>query len=141
MINPELYPLWYGSEAVSDDTGLFYVTQNGDVVVQGLLNAGMIKQSLFTPSGPSYDQFKIATQYYTNPSSYSGGEYTGKLAHLFPMKSGHYGPNEFPTGIPFGGSPSAFKPPANKCVFLSPFDTSTTEYGRLGQYANTVMGC
>lgn len=127
------YPLWYGSGAKGDAGGLFYVTQNGDVVVRGLLDAAMIKQSLFTPSSPSNDQFKIATQY---PSLYSGGSYTGKKAHLFPMKSSHYGPNEFPTGIPFGGSPSAFKATSNQCNFLSPLDTSTTEYGRLGQYAN-----
>lgn len=130
------YPLWYGSQTKDAQYGLFYVTRDGDVVVKGELNAGMIVQSLFTPSGPSYDQFKIATQYYSNPSSYSGGLYTGKKAHLFPMKSTHYGPAEFPTGIPFGGSSGAFKPMSNQCNFLSPFDTSTTEYGRLGQYPN-----
>jgi hypothetical protein len=130
------WPLWYGSGPKGDSGGLFYVTANGDVVVRGLLDAGMIKQSLFTPSGPSYDQFKIATEFYSNPSSYSGGLYTGKKAHLFPMKSSHYGPNDFPTGISFGGSSGAFKPTSNPCNFLQPYDSSTTEYGRLGQYAN-----
>ena len=131
------FPLWFGSGAgKSDSNGRFFVENDGSVTVKGLLKAGMIEQSYFTPTGPGLNQFKIATQFYTTPSTYTGGVYTGKKAHLFPMQSSHYGPVEFPGGIPFGGSSSAFKPTTNQCTFLSPFDTSTTEYGRLGQYAN-----
>jgi hypothetical protein len=127
------YPLWYGSGAKGPSTGLFYVTQNGDVVVRGLLDAGMIRQSYFTPASSGYDPFKIACSYPSQPSSYSGGQYTGKEAHLFPVKVLHMDDIGSILGwYPIGAGISFYSDPTE---FLGPLHSSTTVYGRVGTYA------
>ena len=71
------YPIWYGSGSKSAPNGRFYVDTSGNVVVKGLLDAGMIKQSFFTPAGAN-NSFRIACDY---PSNYSSGIYTGNAWH------------------------------------------------------------
>lgn len=127
------WPIWYGSGAKGTNNGLFYVDRSGNVVIKGLMSAGMINQTLFAPSGPSYDQFKIATQYRSSPNTFSGGLYTGKKAHLFPLKTVHYGPDRVFMPYPIAGS-ATFS--IGGTEFLGPLHSSSTEYGRLGQYAN-----
>jgi len=80
------WPIWYGSGLKSAPSGLFYVDLFGNVTIKGLLDAGMIKQSYFTPALTNFDSFKIACDYVTaGHPSYSGGVYTGKAAHLRPL--------------------------------------------------------
>ena len=120
-----IYPLWYGSGAKSAGTGRFYVDQNGNVVVKGLLDAGMIKQSFFTPADGN-NSFRIAVEY---PNQYSGGVYTGKMAHLSPIFSVNETPNANITILPFGGSGIHNSAPI---TFLGPTNSTATQYGRLG---------
>jgi len=123
------YPLWYGWKAKSAENGRFYVDQNGNVTVNGVLDAGMIKQSYFAPLSGGQDSFRIATEFDPgNPSAtYSGGEYTGKKAHLFPIKT--FNGTELGTVVPF------FPITVANVSFLGPFNAADTQYGRLGSYS------
>jgi len=129
-----LFPIWYGSDAKTQANGLFYVDAFGNVTVKGLLDAAMIKQSFFTPAGPTLDPFRIATQY---PSFYSGGSYTGKIAHLFPIFTHNERPDVLIFDIPppvssFRGHSSGF------VTFLGPVNSSSTQYGRLGTLSEPI---
>ena len=81
-LNSTVYPIWYGTSSKSAANGLFYVTADGQVVIRGLLDTGMIRQSYFTP-GDTSSSFRVACEY---PNNYSGGVYTGRTAHLMPMR-------------------------------------------------------
>jgi hypothetical protein len=74
------YPLWYGSGAKGPQNGLFYVDQVGNVVIKGLVDGAVIKQTYLTPGTAS--SMRIATQY---PSGMAGGKYVGKEAAVFPF--------------------------------------------------------
>ncbi len=127
------YPLWFGNEDKSSESGRFYVDVNGNVVVKGLLQASMIRQSLFTPAGDN-DPFRIATEY---PSKYIGSIYTGKKAHLFPMKTSIFNNGDF-RGFGMGSQgPNSKAGP--EVTFLGPLHDSDTEYGRLGTYSEQFM--
>ena len=124
-----VYPLWYGSGAKSSGTGLFYVDQNGQVVVKGLLNAGMIRQSFFAPATTNYNSFRIACDY---PSNYSGGVYSGKAAHICPTLSTSQ-------ATAFGLATRSTSASLSTVTFtsptvslLGPANSSVTQYGRLG---------
>jgi hypothetical protein len=128
-------PIWFGKNAKTGPNARFYVNNVGDVYIQGLMDAGIIRQTLFTPATTSSNNpFRIACNY---PSSFSEGNYTGKEAHLFPVMTDHifYPDVGFPNGFPFG--PGGSTAPVGGVSFLGPFHTSSTKYGRLGQYANT----
>jgi hypothetical protein len=140
------FPIWYGQGAKSAPNGLFYVQANGTVVVKGLLDAGMIKQSYFTPAGGN-NSFRIACDY---PSNYSGGIYTGKAAHLSPILTTGYTP---PKGLNRKGVNIIATSPASASssisqlstgyfsdplTFYSPTHNSTTEYARLGTMSETL---
>lgn len=122
------WPIWYGSNAKSAGNGLFYVTDGGDVIVKGLLDAGMIKQSYFTP-GNLTSPFRIACEYPSTPSTYSGGIYTGKKAQLFPRLSFSRSP-DYPVWQGDYLSP--------ELTFIGPLNTSSSEYSRLGSTSELV---
>jgi len=129
------WPIWYGSGAKSAGTGRFYVDLFGNVVVKGLLDAGMIKQSFFAPASTNYNSFRIACDY---PSNYSGGVYSGKAAHLSPVLYANDQPNVVVQGEPFVGLPIGgyFSAPV---TFIGPTNTAvTTQYGRLGTNSEMI---
>jgi len=121
------YPLWYGSGAKGDTTGLFYVDKNGRVVVKGILDASMIKQSYFAPPYPvDNNSFRIATQYVDDGTP--GANYTGKLAHLIPMLG-----TTQATAVSLYNATTADTPYTSPSVmFQGPESSSIIEYGRLG---------
>lgn len=144
------YPIWYGSGAKSAPNGRFYVDQNGNVIVKGLLEAGMISQSYFTPAGLN-DPFRIACEY---PASYSGGVYTGRAAHLSPTLTTGYtapyvggGGGVVPgVGIsPYNNNTRYLNDKVcgyhtNQLILYSPTYTGhTVEYGRLGTLSETLV--
>jgi hypothetical protein len=109
------------------------VDVNGNVTVRGLLDASLIKQSLFAPAG-SNQSFRIATEY---PNEYVGSIYTGKKAHLFPMLTSNFNNGDF-RGFGMGSQgPNFFEGP--EVTFLGPFHSSDTEYGRCGTYSEQFM--
>ena len=128
------YPFWYGSGAKGDpNTTLVSMNQNGDVTIKGLLDASMIRQSYFTPASSGYDPFKIACSYPSNPGSFSGGSYTGKEAHLFPVKVIHQDDLGSISGwYPIGGGTEFY---SFHEQFLGPLNSSTKVFGRVGTYA------
>ena len=121
------WPFWYGSQAKSEATGRVYMDDQGNVKVRGLLDAGMIKQSFFTPS-TSVSSFRIACDY---PSNYSGGVYTGKAAHLSPVVV----VNETPRiTIPSITVPHY----SSQVTFYGPTYSTTRQYGRLGSTSEII---
>jgi hypothetical protein len=133
------YPIWYGSGAKSAATGKFYVDANGNVIVNGLLDAGMIKQSYFAPAGDN-DSFRVATEYDPlDQSTYMSGVYSGKKAHLLPMKTSnfqsyeHRGERIAPKNL-YGGYLNG-----PTITFTGPFKSTSTEYGRVGTYSEIFM--
>jgi len=130
------YPLWYGSDAKGATTGLFYVDKNGRVVVRGVLDSSIIRQSLFMPSG-DLDSFRIATEYVDDGNP--GANYTGKQAHLFPMKAGSVTDQSL-QGYrisPMPANPGFWV--GKTLQFVSPEESSSTTYGRLGTYSEMFM--
>jgi len=123
------YPLWYGSGAKSSGTGLFYVDQNGQVVVKGLLDAGMIRQSFFAPATTNYNSFRIACDY---PSNYSGGVYSGKAAHICPILSTSQATAFVLATRSNSASLSTVTFTSPTVSVLGPANSSATQYGRLG---------
>ena len=142
------WPIWYGSNAKSAANGLFYVTASGDVIVKGLLNAGMIKQSYFTPADGN-NTMRIACEYYSTPSTYSGGVYTGKAAHINPVLTTGYNAPEGSYGTECYDRTNyntALNLSQHRCgwhstplVLYSPTHSSSTEYGRLGSLSENVL--
>jgi hypothetical protein len=141
------WPIWYGSGGKNAGNGLFYVTTNGDVVVKGLLDAGMIKQSYFAPPiNDSNDSFRIACDY---PSNYSGGLYTGKKAHLSPTLTTGYNASAGSAGQYIIASSPTDRAQSNIQLnvgyytntirFYSPTNSSDREYGRLGTLSETLI--
>jgi len=139
------WPIWYGKGPKSAGNGLFYVTDDGDVIVKGLLDAGMIKQSYFTPAGAN-NSFRIACDY---PSNYSGGVYTGKKAHINPvLTTGYVAPQGSYGTVIIASSPTnnaQSKAQLNTGYntaalrWYSPTNSSTYEYGRLGSLSETLV--
>jgi hypothetical protein len=127
-----VYPLWYGSGSKNAGNGRFYIDQNGNVVVKGLLDAGMIKQSFFTPA-PSNNSFRIACDY---PANYSGGIYTGKAAHLLPLQSINTQPAHL-LGSDIGGQGSLYI--SDAMVFYGPTYSGVNEYNRFGTTSEVFM--
>jgi len=122
------WPIWYGQGGKSEPTGLFYVTTDGNVVVKGLLDAGMIKQSYFTPAGAN-NSFRIACDY---PSNYSAGIYTGKSAHLSPTRIMQQQPDQ---QLRYNESFNS-----NAATFYSPtYSSSIVEFARLGSSSETIL--
>lgn len=126
------YPLWYGSGAKGPTTGRFFMDLLGNVYIKGLLDAGMIKQSFFAPATTDNNSFRVACEY---PANYSGGEYTGKAAHLSPtlgttqatayvLHSRTYDPTYPGFRLTPYTSPTV--------TFYGPASTSNVQYGRLG---------
>jgi hypothetical protein len=74
------YPLWYGSGAKGPENGLFYVDRAGNVVIKGLVDGAVIKQTYLTPGTAS--SMRVATQY---PSGMVGGKYVGKQGSVLPF--------------------------------------------------------
>lgn len=142
------FPLWYGSGAKADAGGLFYVDNVGNVVVRGLLDAGIIRQTLFTPSSSTNPPFRIATQY---PSFYSGGAYTGKTAHLFPIQSrsttfdgvggvGNLAGRGWTLARLAGSSLIINTPYTGETItFTGPVASGNTQWLRLGSYNETFI--
>jgi hypothetical protein len=124
------WPIWYGSGEKAASSGLFYVTTDGSVVVKGLLDAGIIKQSYFTPADAN-NSFRIACDY---PANYSGGLYTGKKAHLFPIKQVNF-LDESNQGTVL----SATGITTSSVTFYSPSYSGNQEYGRLGTYSENFI--
>jgi len=128
------YPLWYGTGAKSEPNARFYVDEVGNVVVRGLLEASVIRQSFFAPAGTGLDPFRIATQY---PDFFSAGNYTGKKAALFSSYALNLSPNTLiadrtdPTPID-----SEYTSPT--ITFIGPTEGSTAEYGRLGTTSEMI---
>jgi len=126
------YPLWYGSGAKGDAGGLFYVDQNGNVVVRGLLDAGLIKQSFFTPATSENNSFRIAASY---TGSWTPGVEPTKKAHLLPMKSTGYA-----SQFTLGTSPSSTTDFISEILtFYGPTYSGSDEWGRLGTLAEMLM--
>jgi hypothetical protein len=139
------FPIWYGSGSKSAPTGLFYVDTQGNVVIKGLLDAGMIKQSYFTPAGQN-QSFRIACDY---PSNYFAGVYTGQAAHLGPVLTTGYNAGQSSQGATIIASS-----PLNKAQSLTQVNTgyhtaalriysptytgSAIEYGRLGSLSENL---
>lgn len=137
------FPFWYGSGAKSDPNGLFFVNTVGDVIVRGTLDAGIIRQTFFTPSSQVNPPFRIATQY---PSFYSGGQYTGKSAHLFPIQSrgstfdGVGGNEGWQLSVAVGSSIIVSNPYTGEAItFTGPTASGTASWTRLGSFNETFM--
>jgi hypothetical protein len=97
---------------------------NANVVVRGLLDAGMIKQSFFTP-GTTDSSFRIACDY---PSNYSTGVYTGKRANLSPVRSIK---DNTSLQLRYYDTPTQYSPDILR--FYSPtYSNASVQYGRLG---------
>jgi hypothetical protein len=133
------YPLWYGSRTKGDQYGLFYVTQDGNVVIKGNLDASIIKGTLFTPANTSldYDPFRIATQY--NETDYRGETYEargGKIAHLLPMQSMNEAPDWDIDVAGQGTAPDYFSPSLR---FFGPNYSGSQSYNRFGTYTEMFM--
>jgi len=135
------YPLWYGSGAKSDLGGLFYVDKNGRVVIKGILDASMIKQSFFAPAGVN-QSFRIATEYVDDGTP--GANYVGKQAHILPMRSVSFVNTSDNSDGTFGHSftkisgnyTEEFSP---AITFYGPQYAGTTEYGRLGSHSENIL--
>lgn len=133
------FPIWYGSNAKSSANGRFYVDQNGQVVVKGLLNAGMIQQSFFAPATTGNNSFRIACDY---PSNYTGGVYTGKAAHINPVRSTTQATPYLLAErdeLIFAGAPTYTTYVSPTVTFLGPGHPSVTEYGRLGSSSELIL--
>jgi len=132
------FPLWYGSGSKGASTGRFYVDQDGNVVVKGLLDAAVIKQSFFTPAGQN-QSFRIATEY---PNGYTGGLYTGKKAHLMPVLTTGFQAAEGTLGNSIDVNSSkanhAVGFHTSKLTLSGPFRSNSVEYGRLGSYSENL---
>jgi hypothetical protein len=138
------FPIWYGQGAKSANNGRFYVTSYGNVIVKGELNAGMIRQSFFTPAEGN-SSFRVACDY---PNNYSGGIYTGKSAHLCPVlttgysaPAGSRGVNitaTFPKNNTQSKQQFALGYTTDPITVYSPTNSNTKQYGRLGTLSENL---
>ena len=142
---PAAFPIWYGDGLKGATTGLFYVDNQGNVVVKGLLQAGMIQQSYFTPALSNFDSFKIACDYTSvGHPSYYAGLYTGNAAHLNPtLTTGYNAPEGYQTGeiCIYNASTSQHRCGYHTPLirFYSPTHSGSEEYGRLGTLSETLV--
>jgi hypothetical protein len=128
------YPLWYGDGAKSAGTGRFYVDKFGNVVINGVLRAGIIEQTYFAPADAN-DSFRIACDY---PANYSGGVYTGKAAHILPIRTVNFTDTTV-NGLFFSPSGTYSDFLSDMVTFLSPTEGSGGQYGRLGTNSEVLM--
>ncbi len=142
-----VYPIWYGSGPKAAAGGRFYVDKNGRVTINGLLDAGMIKQSYFTPADGN-NTMRIACEFYSDPSTYSGGEYTGNKAHINPILTTGYNAVEgsigtecydrtnYNTNLNLTQHRTGWH--STQLILYSPSATGGIEYGRLGSFSENI---
>jgi hypothetical protein len=125
------WPIWYGALQKNDPNGRFFVDNQGNVTVRGILESTLIKTSYFAPADSNYT-FRIATQ----PNLWTAGNYTGKVAHFWAVKTTNWidqsadidGTDVFQSGI--------F---SDQLTFYSPTYSGSQEYGRLGTFAESFI--